>query len=90
MDSADINLAPATPVQDFTGAELAELCDISRLPRKLKAKMSHRAELLPPVDKNAATIEKQRTLYAALGQKSGESIRPPPVRFNYHAAELES
>ena len=57
--------------QDYSAAELEELCDISRLPRQLRAKMSHRAELLPPIDKNAATVEKQRMLYASLGEKSG-------------------
>ena len=57
--------------QDYTATELQELCDVSRLPRQLKAKLAHRDELMPPIDKNAASIEKQRLLYARLGEKSG-------------------
>jgi len=68
---ADLDETPKKRVKDYSSAELEQLCDISRLPRQLRAKMSHRAELLPPIDKNAATIEKQRMLYASLGQKSG-------------------
>jgi len=68
---ADIEEKPKKRVADYSSSELNELRDISRLPRQLKAKLAHREELLPPIDKNAATIEKQRMLYARLGQKSG-------------------
>jgi len=68
---SDVEENPKKRVADFSKTELNELCDIARLPRQLKAKLAHREELLPPIDKNAATIEKQRMLYARLGQKSG-------------------
>jgi len=58
-------------VHDYPDAQLQELCDISRLPRQLQAKMNHREELMPPSTKEAASIEKQRAIYARLGKKSG-------------------
>lgn len=68
---ADVDMPAKRSVKDYTATELQELCDVSRLPRQLKAKLAHRDELMPPIDKNAASIEKQRLLYARLGEKSG-------------------
>lgn len=58
-------------VRDFSPEELKEICDVSRLPRQLQAKLATREELMPPPEKRGTTIEKQRMIYARLGKQSG-------------------